>query len=187
MKLWRKNVEYAVKQRYNRLKQGIGVRIMNNFLKSVFIYVIAILISFLTFVILLGSQALVLFLPYRLLVCSIPLISYFLMGKRLSVEEAPKYDFLAGIYFTVVNLALWTISFINAGSSWGVISEENTRLFWSFFRLFNSPMVLIEFATNFKLNTPLINLIIIFIPPILISLGLKWSRRKSLKLHSKPV
>ena len=107
------------------------------------------------------------------------LFVYIFMGTFLDKDRSKKYDFFTGCFIAVIGIALWYYTFLITGKHLFEIPKDMSE-YWILMNVYHSPFILINFLFELP-YTPLVSLIMNFFPTLLMGIGLKYKRFRSVK------
>lgn len=156
---------------------------MRNNFKALVLHLIIIIFSFIFLVIFVATGPKIgqytTHIITRLFIGTAFLLVYIFSGTLLDIHTSKKYDFLTGFLTAFIGIVLWLYTISITGGNLLSIPEELSE-YWILMNFYHIPFVFINFL--FKLpNTPFLSLILNFLPTILMGLGLKYKRFKSIK------
>lgn len=156
---------------------------MRNNFKALVLHLIIIIFSFIFLVIFVATGPKIgqytTHIITRLFIGTAFLLVYIFSGTLLDIHTSKKYDFLTGFLTAFIGIVLWLYTISITGGNLLSIPEELSE-YCILMNFYHIPFVFINFL--FKLpNTPFLSLILNFLPTILMGLGLKYKRFKSIK------
>jgi len=110
----------------------------------------------------------------RVALATIWAAAYVFVGTKISISHRRRYDFNAGLFIAFLGLILWVYSIYHTGFILGPITEE-LGYHYIPLNIYINPIYQISFLLNVEFNQ-LARLISIFLPTILIGLGVKLKR-----------
>ena len=113
---------------------------------------------------------------FRLFISMAIFFIYFFTGTFLDKGKSKYKDFLTGCFVSVVGLIIWFYTFSITGKNLFEIPEE-VKEYWLLMNIYNAPFTIICMFLSIPF-TPLVSLIINFLPTLLLGLGLKYKRLK---------
>ncbi|MDO5724905.1 MAG: hypothetical protein Q4P29_01245 [Tissierellia bacterium] len=116
---------------------------------------------------------------FKLIVCLIIFVLYFLVGKTMRIRKKPITDFLYGFIIAIFGVLFFMIAKIGTGSKIFevAIGSEISKFLLD---LYLAPIFLVLSIFNIKLNLPFF-IISILLPGILIGIGAMTKRRNIIK------
>ena len=165
----------------------LGVENMKNNFKALLLHLIIVAISviFVILFVVTGPK----FGQYTTHIISKLFISigfiliYIFSGTLLDINTNKKFDFLVDSFIAIAGIALWCYTISITETSLLEITKgipEELSEYWILMNIYHTPLFFIKFLFGLP-NTPFMSLITNLFPSLLMGLGLKYKRLKSIK------
>lgn len=161
----------------------MGVMMKNN-LKALFLHLIIVILSFIFLVIFVATGPIldkyITNTISRVFIGVALILFYIYFGTLLDKNTDKKYDFLVGTFIGVIGIVLWLYMFSKAGVDLFETIPKEISEYWIVMNIYYTPFTLIKIFFGLP-NIPILSLITNLIPTLLLGLGLKYKRIKSIK------
>jgi len=104
---------------------------------------------------------------------------YIFAGTLLDINTDKRYDFLVGCIIGIVGICLWVYTFSITGRNLFEVQEE-LREYWILMNTYLYPLIVADFPIKSS-STPLLLLLVNFIPSMIMGSGLKYKRLKIMR------
>lgn len=113
----------------------------------------------------------------RIIIIILFISLYFGVGVLLDSTNNKKYDFFTGGIIAVFGIGLWIYTISKTGMSLTETPEELSE-YWILYNLYYSPFTMVCFLLKLSNISPILSLLINFLPSILFGFGIRYKRLK---------
>jgi hypothetical protein len=114
---------------------------------------------------------------------TIIILLYIFAGTLLDINTSKKRDFFVGSFIVITGIVLWFYIFSMTGENLSEITSaipEELGGYWIIMNIYHAPFIFLRLFLKLP-NIPLLSLIENLFPTLLMGIGLKYKRLKSIK------